>query len=764
MQAAERLIHRNIEQRNAAELIRQTESEGGFISKADAEAQTKGTVKQEQIDKVIDDLLAIGEGGMGGVILRGRIPGQKDLSIFDTRGNISPEIQALWGRYEDPTINYAKSVMKMSSLVANHQFLSDLRGLGLKEGWLYNGPEADRPRGYLKISSDNNKSLAPLAGLHGDKLLVEALYQMFPQNGISDNYAWVRALSKVTGWSMAAKTVLSPVSQVRNNLGNMLFDVAAGNFGFSDIPKLKGRMGTAFNMSFRSAFNAYPSDNAFRKAMMNEMQELVRRGVIGESIVGNMLGQLMEAKRFSKTQDQFSNHLIDKLRNPAQNILGGTWDTAQKAYASSDDFWKVMGYMAEVDKYTKAMPGWSPEQVKDHAAKIVRDIRPTYSLSPAALDKVKAFPFVAPFITFTTEVIRTSINLMKLARYEITEGKRTGNKELRAIGMKRYRGIALAAFAPSAAATIAMTLAGIGRDDEERLRRFLPDWQKNSQLLLTKNKDGKVSYIDVSFLDPYDYWKKAFGAFTRSLTARDDAEAMERISRGAMEAAGELIRPFKSEQLVSGALTDILRNQDSAGRQIYNPQDTGANIAAKATERLWKAFTPGAFDTAGRIIKAGAGDVSDSGRAYNLANELGGLAFGQRITEVNVEQALGFKASKFSRDIRDASALFTREFNSKGTRSPEEIADAYERANDATYRLTADFRDDVLAAIGLGKISPKKAEEILKANRIGKEDIAMIRSGRYKKYEPSDAAKKIAPKDRIKAADAAVKRAKDTPL
>jgi hypothetical protein len=764
MQAAERLIKRNIEQRNAAELIRQTESEGGFISKADAQAQTKGTAKQEQIDKAIDDLLAIGEDGMGSVILRGRIPGQKDLSIFDTRGNISPEIQALWGRYEDPTINYAKSVMKMSSLVANHQFLSDLRGLGLKEGWLYNGPEADRPRGYLKISSDNNKSLAPLAGLHGDKLLVEALYQMFPQNGLSDNYAWVRALSKVTGWSMAAKTVLSPVAQVRNNLGNMLFDVAAGNFGFSDIPKFKGRATTAFNMSFRSAFNRYPNDNAFRKAMMSEMQELVRRGVIGESVVGNILGQLMEAKRFSKTQDQFSNHLIDKLRNPAQNILGGAWDTAQKAYSSSDDFWKVMGYMAEVDKYTKAMPGWSPEQVKDHAAKIVRDIRPTYSLSPAVLDKVKAFPFVAPFITFTTEIIRTSINLMKLARYEITEGNRTGNKELKAIGMKRARGIALAAFGPSMIAGGFMALAGIGKDDEERLRRFLPDWQKNSQLLLLGNKDGKVSYLDVSYLDPYDYWKKAFGAFTRSLTASDDAEAMERISRGAMEAAGELLRPFKSEQLVSGAIVDVLRNQDATGRPIYNPQDTGANIAAKTTERLWKAFSPGALDVGGRVFNAATGAVSDSGKAYTLANELGGAVFGQRITEVNVEQALGFKASKFSRDIRDASSLFTREFNSKGTRSPEQIADAYERANEATYSLTADFRDDVLAAIGLGKISPKKAEEILKANRIGKEDIAMIRSGRYKKYEPSDAAKKIAPKDRIKAAEAAVKRAKDTPL
>jgi hypothetical protein len=128
---------------------------------------------------------------------------------------------------------------------------------------------------------------------------------------------------------------------------------------------------------------------------------------------------------------------------------------------------------------------------------------------------------------------------------------------------------------------------------------------------------------------------------------------MERITRGAMEAAGELLRPFKSEQLVSGAVTDILRNQDSAGRQIYNPQDTGFNIAARATERLWKAFSLGALDVAGRVFKAGAGDVSDSGRAYNLYNEFLGLAAGQRITEVNVERALGFTVwTRQSRRLR----------------------------------------------------------------------------------------------------------------
>ena len=760
MQAAEGLVKRQVESRNAAELIRQIEDEGGFISKADAVERTRGSAKKEDIDKAMDSLLSIGEEGMGAVILRGRIPGQKDMSIFDARGNIAPEIQALWGRYEDPTINYAKSVMKMATLTANHQFLSDIRSMGLKDGWLYEGPETARPRGYLKISSDNNKSLAPLAGLHGNRLLVEALYGMFPQNGVSDNYAWVRAFSKATGWAMAAKTVLSPVAQVRNNLGNILFDVAAGNFGFSDISKIKGRASTAFNMSFKAAFNKFPEDAAFRKEMMSSLEDLVSRGVIGESLVGNILGDLMGAKKLSKSADEFS----DRLMGGASRAASGVWNTAQRSYASSDDFWKVMGYLAEVDKYTKAMPGWTSGQVKDHAARIVRDIRPTYSLSPAVLAKVKAFPFVAPFITFTTEVIRTTINLTKLAHYEITEGNRTGNAELTKIGWKRARGITLAATAPTAAAGVFTALAGISGDDEDRLRRFLPDWQKNSQLLLFKNKDGKVSFADISYLDPYDYWKKAAGALFRALASSDDATATERITKGTMEAVGQLMRPFTSEQLVSGAIADVLRNTDSSGRQVFNPQDTGTNIAEKTVLHILKAFRPGALDVTSRIWSAAAGDVSDSGRAYNLGNEIAGLALGQRITEVNIEQALGFKASKFSRDDRDASAIFTKEFNSKGTRSTEQIADAYERANDAKYKLTSDFRDDLNAAIALGGISQKKAVEILKAYRVGQDDIQMIRSGRYKPYEPSDAAIKLAPKDRVKTAKAAAKLATSKPL
>ena len=266
-----------------------------------------------------------------------------------------------------------------------------------------------------------------------------------------------------------------------------------------------------------------------------------------------------------------------------------------------------------------------------------------------------------------------------------------------------------------------------------------------------------------SFTDPFTYLKKPVIALAGSLRSDDDSSFNERLADGVMGAVSELAGPFRGDQLFSGALLELKANKDSSGRSIYNPQDSAASIATNITGHIAKVFTPGTLDTAGRMLKAASGVVSDSGRSYELGNEVMSAA-GVRASEMDVRQALGFKASKFSRDDRDASAIFTKEFNSKGTRSTEKITDAYERANDAKYKLTSDFRDDLNAAIALGGISQKKAVEILKANRVGQDDIQMIRSGRYKPYEPSDAAIKLAPKDRVKTAKAAAKLATSKPL
>jgi hypothetical protein len=745
MTAAENLLRRQIESRNAQKLIDDVAKEGGILSKADAERQARGTAKREEIDRVMEQLLAVGEESLGGVILRGRIPGQKDLSILDARGNIAPEIQALWGRYEDPTINYAKTVMKISTLVANHQFLAETRSLGLQEGWLYEGD--DHPPGYLKIASENNKSLAPLSGLYGNRDLVEALYAMYPPAGIAENYEWVKLFAKLTGMSMASKTVLSAASHVRNFAGNFLNLAASGNLGINDILN-GGRYKKALDLTIRSTFS-----NASAQQFKDTIKELVELGVLNESLTAGLLKDLIGTKRVAQNPMEFSDRIVDML---AKRIPAAIWDNAQKSYQSGDEFFKVVIYLSEMEKYRKAMPQWSEQQLKENAAKIARDVHWTYSLSPVAVGKLKSFPFVAPFITFTTEVIRTTKNTMELAYREIKEGNRTGNKELAAIGWKRVRGMGVAAFAPTAAAGAIGFAAGISGEDDDDLRRFLPEWQKNSQLLVFKNKDGKVSFVDVSYLDPYEYWKRPVTALLRALGADNDSTAMARIAQGAVDAGAQLLNPFAAEQILSGAILDIARNKKDNGQELWNPQDTGSRIAAKIGDHLWNAMEPGTLVSAGRIIDAYTGAVSDSGRSYGLLNEIASVTLGQRVSELDVEQSLGFKASQYSRNLRDASSLFTREFSNKGTRSADQIMDAYNRANDATFDLGKEFRQDLEAAIRLGKISQKRAQEILSASRLSKEDIRMLRTGRYLRYEPSPQqiklAKALGNEERLRAA------------
>jgi hypothetical protein len=726
MSAAQNLIRRSIEDRNAETLIADTAEEGGILTKADALKQARGTAKQDEVDRVMESLLAVGEESLGGVILRGRIPGQKDLSILDSRGNIAPEIQALWGRYEDPTINYAKTAMKISTLMANHQFLDETRSLGLKEGWLYEGE--DHPPGYLKIASENNKSLAPLAGLYGNRDLVEALYAMYPPAGIAENYEWVKLFAKLTGMSMASKTVLSAASHVRNFAGNFLNLAASGNLGINDILN-GGRYKKALDLTIRSTFS-----NASAQQFKDTIKELVELGVLNESLTAGLHNDLIGTKRVSQNPMDFSDRIMDMLvKKPAAVI----WDNAQKSYQSGDEYFKVVIYLSEMEKYRKAMPQWSEQQLKENAAKIARDVHWTYSLSPVAVGKLKQFPFIAPFITFTTEVIRTTKNTMELAYREIKEGKATGNKELAAIGRKRVRGMAIAASAPAFMASATSVMAGISGEDDDDLRRFLPDWQKNSQLLVFKNKDGKVSFIDVSYLDPYEYWKRPVTAFLRALGADNDATAMERITQGAVDAGAQLLNPFAAEQILSGAILDVVKNKKDNGQELWNPQDTAGRIATKIGDHLWSAMEPGTLVSAGRIKDAWAGNVSDSGRSYGLMNEIASVTLGQRVSELDVEQSLGFKGSQYARALREASSLFTREFSTRGTRSEDQIMDAYNRANDATFDLGVEFRQDLEAAIRLGKISPKKAQEILSAAGLSKEKIRMLRTGKYLRYEPS---------------------------
>jgi hypothetical protein len=712
------------------------------LPREEALRQAGDMVTPEEVERALEDYLAVAEDGPSVQVLAGRIPGQKNLSILTERGTIAPEIQELWGVRKDPSANYANTFNKMSALIANDRFLKDLKAIGLKEGWLFDpesrkdDPEARIPRGFSRIASESNKSLAPLNGIYAMPELAFALTEMFPADASENQAAWLNLAMKATGLSMASKTVWSATSQVRNGLSNILNLAAAGNLSLGDLASGKAfdRAGFARDLIMADSFGRYKADP---KAWRAEIEDMIRRGVLGESVTGNLLDELMDMNRAAE-KGTLPETLFQKITAPVKAASG----FAQKTYKAGDDLFKVMHYLAEMEKYRKAFPAMGEEDLKNLAAKNARDIHWTYSMAPDVVKDIKKFPFVAPFITFTTEVIRTSINLGKLAHSEITEGRRTGNKELEKIGWQRARGMAVAALLPGAVASSAMAMAGISGDDEDDLRRFLPDWQKNNQLLMFRKQNGEVSFVDISYLDPYTYLKKPVTALMRSLHNPESAEQI--LVDGALGAAKEALSPFLSEQIFAGAIMDVMRNRDSSGRQVYNPQDSAASIAsAVAGKLIYDPFVPGTVTSLGRVYKAATNQTSESGRDYSLGNELASMVAGQRVSAVDAQQALAFKATTFGREMRDASALFGKQFTGRGTRSEGAVISGYAKANAAHMDLINNLRKDYLASIRLG-LTTQQATKILKDARVGDDILRMVKTGVYRRYEASTAASNLA--------------------
>jgi len=734
MDAARKYISSSLVKAKTEELIVNAAEDGRTLSRQDASVLANDSVTEDEVENLLEGYLAVGQEAPTIEVLSGRIPGQKNLSMFYQRGNIAPEIQALWGRYEDPKINYAKTVMKLSSVIANDNFLKELRDIGIEEGWLWsreNNPGDTRhPPGYVRISTEKNPSLAPLGGMYAHPMLAEGLFKMFPVGGAEEHYWWLRSAMKLTGISMATKTVGSVASQIRNYLGNYLNLVATGNLGLADMASgdFKRRFINSSDTVLANTFGKYR--NMSRAEWRAKLDDYIRRGIVGESVTTGLLEDLLTTSRRAGSPD-FGDVVWNKVGEPFKRVA----DFAVRTYSSGDDWFKVMIYEAEQDKYRQAYPDWDDNKVKEKAAVIARDIHWTYSLAPAIVQDLKKFPFIAPFVTFTSEVIRTTYNLMKLARQEITEGRATGNKELEAIGWKRVRGMATAAFLPAAVGSASMAMAGISGEDEEDLRRFLPDWQKNSQLILFRKDNGEIDFVDVSFLDPYEYFKKPLTSFMRSLRSADSAD--EILLKGTMDMVRQALDPFTSEQIFAGAIMDVMRNRDAAGRQVYNPQDTGANIGLNVARKIfYDPFVPGTVNSAERIGKAALGIESETGRAYNLFNEIASVTLGQRVSSVDAQQALQFKSSRFMREMRDASALFNREFTSQGTRSASDVIDGYERSNAARRSLIDSIRRDYLASIRLG-VPVQRAKAILRDGGLGGDTIKMVTTGIYKPYDAS---------------------------
>lgn len=603
--------------------------------------------REDRLEGVIAHLLYEGKAADSPIALISQSKlGSKDLSILKKRKDIAPEIRALWGEHRDPMVNYVKSVEKMSHLISNHKLLRDMRQLGLGQFFFTEPIVRDGQEYKTRVATEESETLWPLnvdergeaSAIYTTPEIKQALEEAVDPvrtGPILSSYMKLIAATKF------AKTVASPMTHMRNLIGNTGFAMANGHWRV-------GKSGGAWKNTLADLSHRGDAE------MREYISKMLRLGVLHESVRAGEMRDILEDAS-SMSMDAYVGNVFTRATKRTTNAM-------TRLYQAEDDVWKVYAFENEKARYRKAMPDATESEVESRAAKIVRMTYPTYSAVPRGVKFLRRSPLVGTFVSFPAEIIRTVGNTVSLIRDELADPRTRG------IGAQRAAGALAAAYVTEAVARTSMYMLGMSDEDDEDFRQFVPRWSKNSDIIyLGQDAKGNTQWVDASYTDPYAYLKTPLHALING----------EDWQSKVLEAGQAATDPFLSEEILTGHLVDIVRNRTQTGGQVYNPQGSWDGIATDVGGHIREAFKPGAANSAERIYKGLTGTVETYGKSYDPTVEALAVLTGVRRNTMNVAQALTFRASEYARGRRDAARLFTYTASSRGQVDEGELREAY---------------------------------------------------------------------------------------
>lgn len=682
-----------------------------FISWMDAEIRASGrTPKPGESEGIMKSLLVDGTAAENPIaFLKNGKLSSKDLGILTKRKDVPAPLRELWGEFKDPVVNYATTVGRMAHLLQNHLFQQRVAQIGLSAGWLTKEPVGDT---YWPLAPKDSKTLDGFAGLYTTKEIARAFAEAYKPDAMP---GYMRAYMKVLGFTKYAKTVMSFMTHVTNAVSNIGFLVRNGHMSVTGIAE-----------SIRAMRDDSPAGRKY-------YEELLRHGIVNDAVMANEFKETMNdaldardvATEMAKVGMVTDRALVRFLKRGS--------DFFQKLYRTEDAYAKIVAYESEKARYKKANPTWTDAQVREKAADNVRRTYPSYSQVPLAVRAIRKVPFIGPFVSFSSEVVRTTYHTAKLAFEELN----SGNAELKAVGAKRlaFLSLSLGLSAGLAATTRALTMTD--RDEENDMRRFLPEWERDTQLLhLGNDSDGNKMFQSLGRIDPHAYLTDAVEAGLHG----------ESIPDAVFQSGLSLAKPFISEEVLSRAIVDVARNVDErTGKPIYNDQDTTRGILLDVAKHLGKPLLPGTAERAARSYAA-YWDNPDRDKALEkLAYDILAEVSPVKLRSVEPAKGVRYKYRDFKEDTRNAEAIFEQALRSPAPVSPKRLKALYDQSEARRRELFDRFREDVQAAERLGA----SRESIFKSLRdagVSAEEIGRVFGGAYRPNVPRpDDAKQLPP-------------------
>ena len=591
------------------------------------------------------------------------------------------------------------------------------------------------------------------------------------------------------GISQMAKTIFSIPTHIRNFMSAGAFTAANGiMFDGLQNPKL-------FKEAFQQGIDVSGllKAGAGSKYAQKEYQDMIELGIANSSV---QLGDMLSLLKDSAGGIGFLN--LDTALGRFFNKFKKGGEFLQNKYMAEDDTFKITNFVVELDRIIKSnakRSGMSLDDfkktitetkgkdglkirneklwaLKKEASEIVKNTVPNYAYVGQAVKTARLLP-IGNFMSFPSEIIRTSTNIARQGVKEMSHQKGEGVQRIigsdmgltvtelledgttrvvknNAItsgtygtGMKRIAGMATTLTAvPIAATEGAKALYDVTEEEIDAMRRFVPDWSKNSTLIPVRLDDGELRYIDFSKSNAYDLMARPFRTLMNNLQDADvnGDTLLEGFSSGVIEASGEIMNPFISESIWTEAMADLIirGGRTSEGKQLYTDQTAIGDKLAIQFMHLGNALAP-SYKQGLRIGQASFGIPDKRGETLQIGPELAGF-MGLRPVKVDPMRAMEFKIAQYQGGIRNSRREFTGGvfgLLKGGPVDENDVISRYIASNKARFKVQQEMFMNLEAAKTLGE-TDFDLRKVFKERQISSKNFNKLSNGQFDSYYPSD--------------------------
>lgn len=660
--------------------------------------------------------------------------------MFKARAVNNQTIRRLLGEVKDPQEAFISTVADLAEFNATDDFLGYIARSASDQGQVltkeaYNNLPAEARRGYEVLSEDYWGAAQDFAVSRN--MFKDLTRVVTGDLGTMGNVARATysGFLKAKGATQFAKTVLSPITQIRNVTSAAAFALAQGNVG-------RGA-------NLMESLSTVMGNIAKRPDKLDYYTKLQRLGVVGNQAQLREIDRLVR-EGFGITRDadevvagvRVGNVGNMFTRSKPGKILKAVGGKAREAYQGGDDVWKIYNFEFEKGKLLSKFGSKEVAEraigkdLDEYAADIVKNTVPNYERVPQFVKGLRKLP-LGNFIAFPAEILRTSANTLKQSLDELA----SESPQLREIGMRRLTGLtATTVIAPAAVQSLAMTLTGVAQEQIDAVRRSAPPWSRNGRLLPTSvDKDGNITgYVDYSYTNPYDYLQRPIqGIFNAVKDGKDIGKDTDTVVMNAMgQALSEFVSPFTDESIIAEKLLDttVRGGRTKTGARVYREVDTPGVKIAKSLTHILDSFVPGASPVnlkaqkketqmpgieAGRFLRGTINLGTDAaGNERQAGSELLRALTGVTEIEVKPDNIVMYSSYEYNGNIRSARQIFNTSVRTKSDLTEAEAVSTFRDANEALYRVQNEMYQTVLDMERLG-MKKSQIRKSLKKYKIG---------------------------------------------